>query len=1629
MTSKWWPFWQCCLQWAVAARPGRRGPWRFIGPWGRLVGLMLLVGLLGGCEGAERTGKKPNKGAGTTLPPLLPPVVPVPVCARTVVADVVAIDQLYVYNRFGSYNPFGMMYALRRDVVGLDGGEPGPGNARLRDGKRPRPMVLRANAGDCLTIHFENWLARQPVRAPAQGNPAYRVAREPEHDGEHSEQADTPATREASIHVNGLQYRNIGADGAHVGRNNSSLVAPGGRVSYELFAEHEGTFLMYSMGAVVGGQGLGATTSLGLFGAVTIEPRGSRWYRSQVTEEQLLAATRRDAAGQPLRNPDGTPQIDYEATVNGEPVLAMLDANLNVVHADLTALVTGYVPRAAHPVDKDEGFFREFTIIFHDEIKAVQAFSELDDHDLYKGIADHAGINYGVAGAGAMILANRAGVGPSRDCVNCKFEEFFMSSWANGDPSLNVEVGADGQAIRALWPDDPSNVYHSYVRDPVRFRNLHAGPRETHVFHLHAHQWLRNPESANSSYTDSQTVGPGEAYTYEIAYGGSGNRNLSMGDAIFHCHLYPHFAGGMWSLWRIHDVFEDGSRERWLPDGEIAEGTPVPALVPLPHRGMPPMPTHEPVQVVVDGQLEERPPMPGYPFYIPAVAGQRAPTPPLDLVATGGLGRHLVTSAPEGGVRYGGRGQFDVEMHEVNLKLLPSEGTSMEQVAMLYHEGRFPGAVDVQTPYDFPARAYPAFRPDGTPDQWLVNGQPRRMGAPYANPCPPGTPRRTFHIAAVAHPIVTNRQGWRDPQGRLYVLEQDVEATLSGARPPEPLIIRAHSGDCVEVQLTNLMPAVMEEDDFQVFTPADMVGFHVHHMKFDMGSDGGMNGFNYEDGVHAPHEVHMMIEAANRLGGAFEADGTVEEQGRRIPLQLTQHPRLGTPLAHGAQITQQVYWADPVLDSRGQDRTLGMTFFHDHMSAASWQQHGLYGAFVIEPAGSSWRDPQTGTFFGTRADGGPTSYRADILTIDARQSFREFALMVADFALLYDGARPVNPPTQKEMPLPWAIGHEEGPRPEAIAAADPGSMLINYRHSPLALRLGEQGPEGFVQKSGPAGDVANVFRSAVHGDPDTPLLRAYRGDRVVMRLLQGSHEEQHIFGISGHRWLRDPADPDSGYVAAVPVGVSENFTFELGLLDDATGPSADYLYGSLATDALWNGMWGLLRAYNTARRDLLTLPSNPQPQNGPRSSVSCPPGAPLRQYTVHAIAARGNLPGDRLVYNEEFGLYDPNAILFVERSRLSDVRAGRRKPEPLVLRAAAGECVSVQLINELPQEMPETPHFNINPPIVERFNTNQVRPSNHVGLQPQLLSYNPQQSDGANIGQNRVQTVAPGESRIYRWYAGYWRRQGGALVAVPVEFGAVNLRSMADVVHHGTRGAVGALIVEPAGASWTPDVDTDVQATVSYVDSGNVRRSFREFVMLLHDELALESDDPRFAGGDPLAPTVLRNLTGGDDSEEAGHKGFNYRTEPLWARMGLPPEADESEINEVQLAGVLATLGPRSGPEVFRATLGDAVRLRVLVPSGHSRQHALTMHGALWPSLVHAEGSASTVIGERPRGPYIGNQGGIAAGTSWNMIPLHGAGGPFRVPGDYLLRDQVSLFSYGGIWTVMRVQPGTGVGP
>jgi manganese oxidase len=1579
-------------------------------------------------------------------------------CERVITADVVALDQTIWYNRFGAYSPAGMIFALRRDVVPTAGNSLEPGKVKLRSDKRPRPLVLRANVGDCLRIRFENLLA--PIK----------------------KDDDQPTTRAAGIHVIGMQpVDDIYDDGSFVGTNPSSIGEPGEDQTYTLYAQAEGTFLLYSTAATTGGEGVGGSLAHGLFGAVNVQPRGAEWYRSQVSQEDLALATTAYTTGARA----GFPIIDYDKRYPsghrhaGLPILQILHGN-EIVHSELSAIITGpgrrswptgtfaevtVTPNRTRP-------FREFTVIFHDEVGAIQAFPEFEDPEFkftLHGGRDAFAVNYGADGIGAPVLANRLGVGPSWNCSECKYEEFFLSSWARGDPALLVDLPANAgnaaglirgpKATRALYPDDPSNVHHSYLNDRIIINNLHAGPKEHHVFHLHAHQWLKSPDSDNSTILDSQAIGPGAGFRYELTHDGAGNRNRTPGDAIFHCHFYPHFAQGMWGLMRVHDVLEMGTvldagrpaaGARALPDGEIESGIPIPAVVPIPGEPLAPLPSY----------LGN----PGFPFYVPGVAGRRPPQPPLDMVHDGGLPRHVVlggtTAFPELNTL-----SFRKENVTLDALELAQDGTAAEKAAMAFHA--LPHHPSVRVDPVSGAVSAATFRTNGAVAAW---------GAPFADPCrtdgvPAASFMRTYKGAAFQMDAKYNKAGWHFPQHRMYALWDDINAYLSGQRAPEPLFMRTHSGDCIEFHLVNLVPHEYLMDDFQVLTPTDVMGQHIHLVKFDVtSSDGGANGFNYEDGSLSPGEVRERIHAINEMGGL-----KLPGQTARRHLAAVAHPTLGPGRNGewlGAQQTVQRWYTDDVLNASGEDRGLGTIFTHDHFAPSTIQQTGAYAAVVQEPRGSRWFHNERDEELGTRQDGGPTSWSARIVTADPRQSYREFNLITTDFVPAYernsagfpDPQRAINPPGRHRIGLPFLTARpvDQGcpngsaaPCPELLSADHPGTMLVNYRNEPLALRVRD--PSTNRQAEGEAGDLALAFQSRTNwadrdlrrqpnfyppltagvqaGDPFTPLLRAYEGDRLQLRVNVGSQEHGHNFTLQGSKWLREPDWADAGYTSSQMITISEKFTLQIPVIPDRiAGDRADYLYTfGAATDDLWNGAWGIMRSHRRLQNTLGTLPNNVPTGTGNRATFGfasnasdfvgvCPKhsahSSRLRRFEVVGVLARDVLAEGTLVYNArgEVGgpLHDPTAILYVRLEDLDPV-TGKLKPdvpvEPLILRASAGECIRIKLHNRLPIDMPDLDGYSTLPSIVDRFNANQIRPSNRVGFHAQMVSMDVTRSAGASIGSNPNQVVQPGDTTVYVWYAGHVEYDASTrrLNAVPAELGAANLLP-ADPIKHAMKGAVGALIIEPEGATWIEDAHSRAAATVTLADN----RSFREFVLIFQSDLNLYY-------GDGTAVPIVSQV--GEDSEDAGHPAFNYRTEPMWKRLGYAPDATPGFTRDVDFARSLSNeqVGGDPVTPVFEALVGQQVRFRVLHPAGgRQREHTFQLHGHGWQVSPYSDRGLR--LGPNPRSSWNGIVDGIGPSGHFDLLITHGAGGAFGVPGDYLYRDQTSTHFERGLWGILRVR-------
>lgn len=402
-----------------------------------------------------------------------------------------------VVNTFGEHDPDGMMYVLKEN-------EPKVRELVARNPFMPvelvQPLTIRANAGDEIEILFENQLPFP-----------------------------------TSMHIQRAEYDVQASDGAFAGFNADSATPaapPGGTRIYRWSVFEEGVHIFTDLGNPLSSE-LGSNVH-GLFGALIVEPKGSRW----------------------------------TDPVTGEP------------------LESGVFADVHHPLLPS---FREFTWFFHDEMEIhdLTGGMPIDPHTFQPMMTP--AVNYRSEPHRNRVRLIMEGVVDP----NLEGEEVHHDSWVFGDPS--------------------TPVMRAYVGDPIKMRLVHGGIKETHVQHWHVHQWLFDQNDPDSELTDSQAISPQNSYTISLLYG-SGSLQGAFGEAIVHCHLYPHFMEGMWGIHRTFNTLQGGTQ--CYPNG-----VPISALRPLPDREPPPRPTLE---------------KPGFPGFVPGVFTRKAPRPPLGIAG----GRH-----------------------------------------------------------------------------------------------------------------------------------------------------------------------------------------------------------------------------------------------------------------------------------------------------------------------------------------------------------------------------------------------------------------------------------------------------------------------------------------------------------------------------------------------------------------------------------------------------------------------------------------------------------------------------------------------------------------------------------------------------------------------------------------------------------------------------------------------------------------------------------------------------------------------------------------------------------------------------------------------------------------------------
>ena len=316
-----------------------------------------------------------------------------------------------------------------------------------------------------------------------------------------------------------------------------------------------------------------------------------------------------------------------------------------------------------------------------------------------------------------------------------------------------------------------------------------------------------------------------------------------------------------------------------------------------------------------------------------------------------------------------------------------------------------------------------------------------------------------------------------------------------------------------------------------------------------------------------------------------------------------------------------------------------------------------------------------------------------------------------------------------------------------------------------------------------------MFSSVAHGDPPTPLLKAYVGDPVVIRQV-GLDEKVGDLRITGHRFAEEIFNPNGVLTDAGTAGISEkmDYIIEGGAGGDRHLPG-DYLYYAGRSLEMESGAWGIFRVMNALHSSgpnaLEPLPDRTAPPtgagfpsltttgqappaapNGPGTGA-CPNNAPVRSYDVsifNGITFDQGMPGESDAANG--GSW---AVMYALTRDEAAIKAGTKPAVPLVIRANAGECLRVTLHNDLP---------------TDNFTWTWGSGSTRAGFNIGNVIYDPLQSYGAAIGYDPDTTVAPGSSRLYSYY-------------VDKELGTNLILNMGNESSW-RAGAYGALIAEPA---------------------------------------------------------------------------------------------------------------------------------------------------------------------------------------------------------------------------------------
>jgi FtsP/CotA-like multicopper oxidase with cupredoxin domain len=1463
-----------------------------------------------------------------------------PANAPTKQYDVSAINVEITLNQWLDYHP-GYMYVLTEDLPRVREEERINREARKATGYNAgavstglqtdviQPLVIRGNQGDCVVIALRNQL-----------------------DGE-----------DVGIHIHGSSTIIKATGQAATAANADSTIKPGKSQTFEWYirpTEQEGSHMLHSH---VGRE----QASLGMIGAFIVEPMGSR-YLSPITGKEAKSGWQ-----------------------------MMIDD-----------------PKAPD--------FREYAIFYH-EI-GDESFRPLNrqgdtipqrdpNTDAYRPSAR--ALNYRSEPFGINNLALQ------EKYFHFEDESMAYSSYTFGDVPTPLPRGYLGDPNKWRLIHGGGEVFHSHHPHGGSIRWLRQPKADGKAdFLLTAAQNgpVKYPEvRTTSDRVDVEVIGPSEVLDLQTECGWGLCQQVAA-DYLFHCHVAHHYVAGMWSYGRGYNTLQTGNYPfgstdimpplQELPDrkGRMKAAVTSDQLVGktmdwydkkwnitanktdlskpiadisvkdwvkmmVPPAGQPGHTADEKGQIVAydstvwdwtwDGNkaLGEAEATQTFdnPKYKSPIPGKRPP---------------ILFDAKTGKLAYP--------------HFKPHFG---KRVPFARHHGPAPWLepihVDKKT-------GGVGDEPGGLGVAGGETNQPARPGEQGKwSLCPENAGRKQYTIHFIETPITMNNAIGKekavvDPHGTIYVLHEEEKDVRSNSDLARPLVYRANVYDCVDV----ILKSEWEDNDGTNFQMSK-INIHPHFMQFDNNaSDGVITGFAYEQSVrpftqmkkdkHKGLPVPMnAVLAENIKAGATSVkiqmpDGATRfHAGTDIMIGMhevkTSEVRwikeikgdsliFSEPLKHthkkgeiaSVEFVRYRYWVDA---------DLGTVFWHDHALGGTTWPHGAVGGLIVEPVGATYHDPKTGK----EIRSGPIAdiHSTEPIGYGVNGSFREMVQYLND-----------------TVPYTAQVVTAGNPPGQTIQAAiDAGQALffqMPYNLDLVSVPMLNGGTHttggGFFFKSESIAkrlkfnpDPSLVFSTKTHGkDPGTPLLRAYLGDTVVFRLLHVMMNESHTWHLAGHAFRTERYAEKSDFRNAYHVGIAERYD----LVTKAGGPqqmAGDYLHFDGRPSHLSEGSWGIVRVLDKETPDLKKLPGRDEV---PASAKSvCPADAPVKTFNViaadRALKYNPNAPDVIEVdFDRTLQVSNPQGKIYMLEGEKSKVADGGAQPMPLTLHVNVGDCIKVNLKNEMK--------------------------ANRASFSADMLAFDPNDSQGVNVGNNPGdQTVAPGKSRSYTFYA---PPQYGETAAMVWDWG--------NFVNSVRDGLFGGIVVGPKGSKYRdPKTGEDVSMKNAWqvdviVDRSipeNANRSdFRDASLFFQDE-------------DNIIGTAFMPYI----QQIAGLTGVNYRSEPWTFR-----EENGCEMGNMFTPCVAAQSDPVTPTIVTHA--GDQVRLHVFGAFNEQNQ-VFSLEGHEWPLKPDMEGADMMSSSE------------FGSSENLDVLLKDGAGGPFHLPGDYLWQNHRMPYTQAGQWGYLRVLP------